>query len=310
MPRPKRLSEAKSGFRRAESLTTNYEPRTTNSQTDQQVSLSFLLTFSRMQGIILPVKAGNSNFLKRIKNAAQLAFDGANHLLWPALCSVCSVPILETDGGLCKDCWAQLLKCTGGDYCFACGRDVSRYGIVNDRCGNCANDELHFDAIARAGIYDGSLRQMILAFKFQRRTEFAHQLSAMADSAFQSSSFFDETEILVPVPLHWIRRLMRGFNQSHLVCKKINHPSAKINTDLVRIRNTHRQWDLSHAKRKRNVAGAFAVRAGHNFTGKHICLVDDITTSWATLNECAKTLKQAGAKKVCAVVAAVAAQPK
>jgi ComF family protein len=132
----------------------------------------------------------------------------------------------------------------------------------------------------------------------------------MADSAFQSSAFFDETEMFVPVPLHWIRRLVRGFNQSRLICKKIKHPSAKINTDLVRIRNTHRQWDLNHAKRKRNVAGAFAVRKGHNFTGKRICLVDDITTSWATLNECAKTLKQAGAEKVYAIVAAVAAQPK
>ena len=129
---------------------------------------------------------GNRNFLKWIKNTARPAFDGINHLLWPALCDVCGEPILETDGRLCKECWAQLLKCTGGDYCFACGRDVSRYGIVNDRCGICADEELHFDGIARAGVYDGSLRQMILAFKFRRRTEFAHQLSAMADAAFQS----------------------------------------------------------------------------------------------------------------------------
>ena len=255
------------------------------------------------------MKGGISNFLGWIKSTARPALDGINHLLWPAMCDVCGEPVLETDGGLCSQCWGQLLKCTGGDYCFACGRDVSRYGIVNDRCGICANEELYFDAIARAGVYDGSLRRMILAFKFHRRTEFADQLGTMADSAFQSSAFFDETEMFVPVPLHWKRRLVRGFNQSLLVCKKINHPSAKINTDLVRIRNTHRQWNLNHAKRKRNVAGAFAVRKGHNFGGKRICLVDDITTSWATLNECAKTLKQAGAEKVYAIVAAVAAQP-
>lgn len=202
------------------------------------------------------------------------------------------------------------MKCSGGDYCYSCGRDVSRYGIVNDRCGICVDEKLHFDAIARAGVYEESLRKMILAFKFRRKTEFAPHLAAMADAAFHGSTFYEETEIFVPVPLHWIRRLFRGFNQSHIICKKLNHPSAKINTDLVRIRNTHRQWKLSKAKRKSNVADAFAVRKNHTFTGKSICLIDDITTSWATLNECAKTLKQAGAAKVNALVIAVAAQPR
>lgn len=271
---------------------------------------NFLLTFSRTHDIILHVKGGNGNFLKYIKDAARPALDGINHLFWPALCDVCSEPIAETDGRLCTKCWEQLLKCSGGDYCYTCGRDVSRYGIVNDRCGTCADEKLHFDAIARAGIYDESLRKMIIAFKFHRRTEFASHLAAMTDAAFQGSTFYEETEILVPVPLHWIRRFFRGFNQAHIICKKMNHPSAKINTDLVRIRNTHRQWNLSNAKRKRNVAGAFAVRKDHTFDGKRICLIDDITTSWATLNECAKTLKQAGAAKVNALVIAVAAQSK
>lgn len=74
------------------------------------------------------------------------------------------------------------------------------------------------------------------------------------------------------------------------------------------MRYTERQWNLSPAKRKRNVADAFAVRKGHKFSGQTVCLVDDITTSGATLNECAKTLKEAGAQKVFAVVAAVAMQ--
>ena len=71
---------------------------------------------------------------------------------------------------------------------------------------------------------------------------------------------------------------------------------AKINTDLVRVRYTKRQWHLSQYKRKRNVKDAFAVRDGHDFSSRKICLVDDITTSGATLNECARTLKDAGAE--------------
>ena len=91
-----------------------------------------------------------------------------------------------------------------------------------------------------------------------------------------------------------------------MIAKGLRHPTACISTDLVRIRYTKRQFNLTPARRRKNVAGAFAVRKAHNFKDKAICLVDDITTSRATLNECAKILKLAGAKKVNALVLAVA----
>jgi ComF family protein len=103
--------------------------------------------------------------------------------------------------------------------------------------------------------------------------------------------------------------LVRGYNQSQLLVKKLRHPSAKINTDLVRIRRTKSQPVMATAAaRAKNVAGAFAVRYGHSFANRKICLVDDIKTTGATLNECAKTLKKAGASKVFALVLAVAGQ--
>jgi len=82
-----------------------------------------------------------------------------------------------------------------------------------------------------------------------------------------------------------------------------------ISTDLVRVRRTKFQPTMTTpAARARNVAGAFAVRKGHSFAGRTICLVDDIKTTGATLNECAKTLKEAGAAKVFGLVLAVAGQ--
>jgi predicted amidophosphoribosyltransferase len=75
---------------------------------------------------------------------------------------------------------------------------------------------------------------------------------------------------------------------------------------LVRVRHTKQQWDLNSAQRRRNVKGAFGVRKGHLFEDKTVALIDDITTSGATLAECAKTLKQAGARKVIASVLAAA----
>jgi ComF family protein len=157
-------------------------------------------------------------------------------------------------------------------------------------------------------VYGGSLQQMILSFK-KGKTEIDELLGRLAESAMQGSDFYKEIELLVPVPLHWLRRLGRGYNQSLILAKQLRHPEAKISSELVRIRQTKPQpVAASAAARVRNVAGAFAVRGGHNFEGSVVCLVDDIKTSGATLNECAKVLKEAGAAKVYAVVLAVAGQ--
>jgi ComF family protein len=252
----------------------------------------------------------HQNYFELAARVGKAGFEGLNHLLWPAVCNSCSASIAETQNGLCRTCWDELLACVGGDYCDRCGRDASKYASIGLGCANCQDKELYFDRIARGGLYDGSLRNMILAFKFNDRTELDSQLGFMVNSALQGCGFSDEIDLFVPVPLHWRRRLERGYNQSMILCKGIEAAKGGISDDLVRARYTQRQWNLSPAKRKRNVAGAFAVRKGHDFAGRTICLVDDITTSGATLNECAKTLKEAGAEKVFAVVAAVAMQDK
>ena len=244
----------------------------------------------------------------KAKQALAPILPGLNHLLWPEVCNICRDPITNKENGLCPDCWKSLLTAAAGDYCPRCGWEASKYALLNNSCGHCQSIKINYDAIARAGLYEGTLRDMILAFKFHDRTDFQPQFHLLADSALRGSTFFDEVNLFVPVPLHWLRRLQRGFNQSLLIAKGLKHPTAKISTDLVRIRYTKRQWNLTPAHRRKNVAGAFAVRRDHNFHDKVVCLVDDITTSRATLNECAKALKLAGAKKVHTLVLAVAMQ--
>ena len=242
------------------------------------------------------------------KQAGDFALHGFNQLLWPSVCINCRGSICETDNGLCNQCWSQLIACTGADYCRRCGRDAGKAGQVEGACPDCQGKEIHFDQIARAGIYSQGLQTMILAFK-NGRTELDKILGFLAHSALQGSGFNKEIELFVPVPLHWSRRLLRGYNQSHILVKKLNHPATQISTDLVRIRRTKAQPAMtSPLARARNVAGAFAVRNGHNFASRNICLVDDIKTTGATLNECAKTLKNGGAAKVFALVLAVAGQ--
>jgi competence protein ComFC len=251
-------------------------------------------------------KAKRASTLAR--QAGEFTLQGLNQLLWPKVCINCRENICETDNNLCQNCWDQLLACTSADYCRRCGRDAGQFAMLEDTCPDCQGKEIRFDRIARAGVYAQSLQKMILSFK-NGRTELDSVLGFLADAALHGSGFCDEIELFVPVPLHWSRRLIRGYNQPHVLVRRLKTSPAEVNTDLVRIRRTKSQPAMaSPAARARNVAGAFAVRYGHNFAGRKICLVDDIKTTGATLNECAKTLKQAGASKVFAVVLAVAGQ--
>ena len=173
------------------------------------------------------------NAVQRAKRVITLAWQGLNHLLWPAVCANCGDRIMEASEDLCGRCWSQLLTCTAGDYCPRCGRDASRYGLVAGACAACQQQEIHFDGIARAGVYMEALQQMILAFKHDR-TELAAVLAPLADAALQGSCFYDDIELFIPVPLHWTRRLLRGYNQSHLIAKRLKHPRARISTHLIR----------------------------------------------------------------------------
>lgn len=243
-----------------------------------------------------------------VKQAGVFVLQGLNQLLWPSVCINCRESICETDNGLCNKCWIQLITCTGADYCRRCGRDASRAAQIEGLCPDCQGKTIHFDHIARAGVYSQNLQKMIVAFK-NGKTELDSILGFLANSALQGSNFYNNMDFLVPVPLHWSRRFGRGYNQSSILINKLKHPTAQINTDLIRIRRTKAQPTMpSPTARARNVAGAFAVRNRHNFTDRNICLVDDIKTTGATLNECAKTLKEVGASKVFALVLAVAGQ--
>lgn len=242
--------------------------------------------------------AAINSFFKTIR-------DGLDGLVFPPRCEVCSA-LLEHSGQLfCGDCWTDLQRAMSSDYCRRCGQVASPYGIVNGRCGGCQDTELSYDGLVRVGVYEGVLRSIILSFKFHEKTEFSAPLGGWLRDALSVCPWRSEIDFFVPVPLHWRRWLERGYNQAALLARQICYKPAAVCCDLARIRYTRRQWQLTEHQRRRNVKGAFAVRKGHPFSGKTICLVDDISTTGATLEECAAVLKAVGAVRVYAVVAAV-----
>jgi ComF family protein len=251
-------------------------------------------------------------FVKSVLSSAIKIFAGLRQIVWQNCCRLCNTTINEDENYFCSECWRRLSSNVVDSYCLRCGRELSPYAKLPNGCAICQQEIFYFDSIACIGIYQEPLRSLIINFKLADRTYLLEPILNLVRNAAAKPLFSEPIDFIVPVPLHWLKRFQRGFNQSALIAKGLNIGSAKLNTDLVRIRYTQRQSELATtAKRKKNVEGAFAVRKNHNFSGKNICLVDDIKTTGATLNECAKVLKKdAGANKVFAFVLAVAGQNK
>jgi len=162
-----------------------------------------------------------------------------------------------------------------------------------------------------AGPYDGVLRQLLHALKYEGRRTLAGRLSALMRE--RGREVLGVADFVVPVPLHWRRRHARGFNQAEDLASGLGPPVVHA---LRRVRATAPQFGLSASRRRRNVQAAFAPprrgflrRRRHDprLRGACVVLVDDVCTTGATLEACAAVLKAGGAREVRALTAARAA---
>ncbi len=143
-------------------------------------------------------------------------------------------------------------------------------------------------------VYTGRAAQAVKRLKYERATALAHPMAELL-ADFAESTSMCEADIIVPVPIHWSRKCIRGFNQSELLCDCIRH--APVSLDLLSRRvATRPQVGLSPEERRKNLSGAFST--SRHLNDEVVLLVDDVTTSGQTATECAKTLVEAGAKQV------------
>jgi ComF family protein len=155
---------------------------------------------------------------------------------------------------------------------------------------------LSFDAAYSFGAYEGRLRELIHLFKYSRVRPLARPLGSYLASAIPRDQSFD---VVVPVPLHWRRLWERGFNQSDLLARAVaRRYGAPVVRALRRRRATATQAGLTNARRRANVAGAFAVKRARAVSGRRVLLVDDVMTTGATASACAGALKRAGSRYV------------
>lgn len=231
-------------------------------------------------------------------------------LLDEARCPACgrAWPWPAAGGAFCPDCLAAHFPAEGAA-CPGCGARPPVPQATALTCGACLREPRPWGRLVAAGPYDGRLRELILAYKFEGRLELGRQLQELLLAAFQRGlADFPELsgcELLAPVPLHPRRLLSRGFNQSREIARLLSARRAlPIRQEaLQRVRRTVPQMELSRGERVENIRGAFAARP-EVVAGRSVLLVDDIMTTGATLEECARTLAAAGAARVDALVLA------
>jgi ComF family protein len=241
---------------------------------------------------------------------------GLLDLALPRCCAACESPD-ELAAPLCQRCAQGLLVQVGQRYCPRCGSTVAEGLSVDDTgCTHCPDPMPRFDRLVRLGSYERPLADVIRRHKFRSAhgaTGYLAGLLAQRITAEPALVAAAGVELIQPVPLHWRRQWRRGYNQSALVAaalaKKLGLPQGD---ELIRLRHTRPQAHLSRQSRLENVRNAFAVPARRRrwIDGRHILLVDDVTTTGATASEAARALLAAGARRISLAVLAKADPPR
>jgi ComF family protein len=233
------------------------------------------------------------------------ALDALVHLLLPSPCLGCGTPLpaRRSPLALCRPCRGAL-PAAPEQACDGCGAPLLAAALpAGFRCGACRARAPAFRRLVVPFRYAPPLDAVILALKFRRLERLGGDLAVALATA--ASERLGGCDLVVPVPLHWRRRLSRGYNQAERIARPLatllGLPAA---TPLVRRRPTPPQTSLDRAERRRNLRGAFATPRPAALRGRTVALVDDVVTTGATLEAAARCLLAAGAVAVVAVAVA------
>ena len=241
-----------------------------------------------------------------LKRAGRAVLD----LVYPPLCIVCREPVTDPDS-LCPTCW-QALHFLDGPCCAVCGLPFEIDPGEDTLCGACLAHPPDFDKARAILRYDDASKKPVLALKHSDRLDLVPAFGRWLDRS--GRALLSQSDMVVAVPLHRMRLWKRRYNQSaelaRIAARLAGVPAEPL--VLERTRPTPSQGQMPSAgARRRNVRGAFAVPkpARAKVEGKRVLLVDDVLTTGATANACARALKRAGATSVFVLALARVVRP-
>jgi len=231
-------------------------------------------------------------------------------VFYPRTCAVCGGQLDGRDGFLCPRCAAELAEAARKPYCHQCADDVGPHLTRGGRCARCAARRGRIGRIVRVCRYDGPMRRLIRSYKYHGCEYLDRTLAAMLASVIEQAGWADRIDGLVPIPMHWLHRLERGFHPVRRLARQMaRQMGLPVWEVLGRRRGGRHQVGLPASRRRENIRGAFRMERGVRLNAARLCLVDDVRTTGATLDEAARVLLEAGAAEVVAAVLAKAAPP-
>ncbi len=224
----------------------------------------------------------------------------------PKCCVLCRKVLTDKNNRhLCDSCRNKLQPITGL-FCQKCGKPLPDGGAHCYFCRTAGASGTHFEHIRAAGVYEGALKEVIRKFKYQDKDFLVDDLSEFLIQQSKNQFNWTEIDFVVPVPLHKKSEHRRGYNQARLLAEKVSIYFNKplISGNLIRVKKTKAQMQLPREERLTNLVNAFRITEPLTFRSKNLILIDDVSTTGTTIEECARTAKKNGVKKIWGLVLA------
>ncbi len=208
-------------------------------------------------------------------------------LIYPPVCGICD-------------------KINKKNLCKKCELKIKKYEI--NKIEDYRNDNLkYFDYQIKVFRYENIIREKIIDYKFNEKAYLYKTFEKMILKTKKTYSFLKKYDIILYVPMFKKHKLIRGYNQSELIARKISDTLGITleKNNLTKVINTKKQSTLTKSERERNVKNAFKLKNPEKIKDKKVILFDDIYTTGSTVNECSKILKKAGATEIAILTIAV-----
>ncbi len=231
------------------------------------------------------------------------ALDRFLALFYPDVCQICrEEKATAREGYVCAQCWSKRdgVQFIVAPYCKCCGLPFDGEITGAFECSNCRDEQFHFRSARAAVRLSGLVQDVIHRYKYNQAAWFEPFLVDLLVRPAVPVLAGEEWDWIVPTPLHWMKLRSRSFNQSLRLAKALSKATnIPVKTNLLRrTERTRTQTRLTRAQRAENVKRAFQFKHRHTLDGARIVLVDDVLTTGATANACAKLLMQNGASVV------------
>ncbi len=231
----------------------------------------------------------------------------------PQTCVACGAWIPGRDGLTCAACRERITALLALSACPRCGRSVPPFGGHSRGCGACQREDFwNVAGVARCGPYEQPLADLLTGLKYGGQRRNAVYLGRLLAGAIRRAAWSDSLQALVPVPMHWRRRLQRPVDHARALAEEAGRTlGIPVRCAAVRrVRHGPSQTSTtSRTQRFENVRGCFGASRWADVRGQVVCIIDNLLVSGATIHEVSKVLRKAGARRIYAAVVARAVMP-